>query len=57
MNFVFVPGAWHGGWSWYPVGHQVLVAGHTALALISLPQGARGRCRAPWLSVRITQHA
>jgi hypothetical protein len=33
MNFVFVPGAWHGGWSWYPVGHRVRAAGHTAVAL------------------------
>ena len=33
MNFVFVPGAWHGGWSWYPVGQRVKAAGHAAVAL------------------------
>ena len=33
MNFVFVPGAWHGGWSWYPVGNRVHAAGHTVAAL------------------------
>jgi hypothetical protein len=41
MNFVFLPGAWHGGWSWYAVGHRVLAAGHTALAL-TLPGLAMG---------------
>lgn len=41
MNFVFIPGAWHGGWSWYPVGHRVRAAGHTALAL-TLPGLAMG---------------
>jgi len=33
MNFVFVPGAWHGGWSWHPVGKRVHAAGHAAVAL------------------------
>jgi pimeloyl-ACP methyl ester carboxylesterase len=33
MNFVFVPGAWHGGWSWYPVGKRVSAAGHPVVAL------------------------
>src|SRR5215472_719890 len=33
MNFVFVPGAWHGGWSWYPVGRRVRAAGHAVVAL------------------------
>lgn len=33
MNFVFVPGAWHGGWSWTPVAHRVRAAGHRAYPL------------------------
>jgi pimeloyl-ACP methyl ester carboxylesterase len=33
MNFVFVPGAWHSGWSWHPVGTRVRAAGHAAVAL------------------------
>jgi pimeloyl-ACP methyl ester carboxylesterase len=33
MNFVFVPGAWHGGWSWYPVAKRVHAAGHAVVAL------------------------
>ncbi|MEU4164697.1 alpha/beta hydrolase family protein [Actinoplanes sp. NPDC026670] len=33
MHYVFVPGAWHGGWSWHPVGHRVRAAGHGATAL------------------------
>ncbi|GAA2498877.1 alpha/beta hydrolase [Winogradskya humida] len=33
MNFVLIPGAWHGGWSWHPVGHRLRAAGHNALAL------------------------
>jgi pimeloyl-ACP methyl ester carboxylesterase len=33
MNFVFVPGAWHGGWSWYPVAKRVSAAGHAVLPL------------------------
>lgn len=41
LSFVFVPGAWHGGWSWHPVGHRVRAAGHTALAL-TLPGLAMG---------------
>ncbi|WP_433558806.1 alpha/beta fold hydrolase [Pseudonocardia xinjiangensis] len=41
LQFVFVPGAWHGGWSWHPVGHRVRAAGHTALAL-TLPGLAMG---------------
>jgi hypothetical protein len=41
MNFVSVPGAWHGGWSWYAVGRRVLAAGHPALAL-TLPGLAMG---------------
>ncbi|GAA2852876.1 salicylate esterase [Actinoplanes cyaneus] len=33
MHYVFVPGAWHGGWSWHPVGHRVRASGHGATAL------------------------
>ena len=44
MNFIFVPGAWHGGWSWYPVGHRVHAAGHTAVAL-TLPGLTMGDTR------------
>lgn len=33
MHYVFVPGAWHGGWSWHPVGHRVRAAGPGATAL------------------------
>ncbi|GAB3249118.1 alpha/beta fold hydrolase [Kineosporia babensis] len=33
MHYVFIPGAWHGGWAWHPVGHRVLAAGHRATAL------------------------
>ncbi|AGL19670.1 alpha/beta fold hydrolase [Actinoplanes sp. N902-109] len=41
LNYVFVPGAWHGGWAWHPVGHRIRAAGHTALAL-TLPGLAMG---------------
>ncbi|MFI5933043.1 alpha/beta fold hydrolase [Actinoplanes sp. NPDC051494] len=41
MNFVLVPGAWHGGWSWHPVGQRVRSAGHGAYAL-TLPGLAMG---------------
>lgn len=41
MNFVFVPGAWHGGWSWYRVGKRVQAAGHSVAAL-TLPGLAMG---------------
>ncbi|WP_432842943.1 alpha/beta fold hydrolase [Dactylosporangium sp. CA-092794] len=33
MDYVFVPGAWHGGWSWHPVARRVAGAGHRAVAL------------------------
>jgi pimeloyl-ACP methyl ester carboxylesterase len=33
MNYVFIPGAWHGGWSWTPVAHRVRAAGHDAYTL------------------------
>ncbi len=33
MHYVFIPGAWHGGWSWHPVGHRAHAAGHGATAL------------------------
>ncbi len=32
-NFVLVPGAWHGGWSWQPVASLLRAAGHHAQAL------------------------
>jgi hypothetical protein len=44
MNFVFVPGAWHGGWSRYAVGHRVLATGHTALALTLQAPRRRRAC-------------
>ncbi|WP_329074325.1 alpha/beta hydrolase [Streptomyces niveus] len=33
MNYVFVPGAWHGGWSWHPVAQRMAGAGHRAVTL------------------------
>ncbi|MEU8604695.1 alpha/beta fold hydrolase [Streptomyces parvulus] len=33
MDFVFVPGAWHGGWAWHPVARRLASAGHRAVAL------------------------
>ncbi|MEU5189553.1 alpha/beta fold hydrolase [Streptomyces klenkii] len=33
MHYVFVPGAWHGGWSWHPVAQRVAGPGHRAVAL------------------------
>ena len=46
MHYVFVPGAWHGGWAWHPVGHRVRAAGHGATALtmpgLSLGDDAAG---------------
>jgi pimeloyl-ACP methyl ester carboxylesterase len=33
MNYVFIPGAWHGGWSWTPVAHRVRAAGHNVYPL------------------------
>src|SRR5262245_32510597 len=33
MDYVFVPGAWHGGWSWHPVARRLAGAGHRAVAL------------------------
>ncbi|MFE4491838.1 alpha/beta fold hydrolase [Streptomyces niveus] len=33
MNYVFVPGAWHGGWSWHPVAQRMAGAGHRGVAL------------------------
>lgn len=31
--FVTVPGAWHGGWVWYPVAQRLRSAGHRVLTL------------------------
>jgi pimeloyl-ACP methyl ester carboxylesterase len=33
VNYVFVPGAWHGGWSWHPVAQRMADAGHRGIAL------------------------
>ncbi|MFF0345199.1 alpha/beta fold hydrolase [Kribbella sp. NPDC004875] len=33
MQYVFVPGAWHGSWAWHPVAQRVTAAGHGAVAL------------------------
>jgi pimeloyl-ACP methyl ester carboxylesterase len=33
VEYVFVPGAWHGGWSWHPVAQRVARAGDRAVAL------------------------
>jgi pimeloyl-ACP methyl ester carboxylesterase len=33
VDFVFVPGAWHGGWAWHPVARRLASAGHRAVAL------------------------
>ena len=41
MDFVFVPGLWHGGWAWHPVGNRVRAAGHRTHAL-TLPGLAMG---------------
>ncbi|MER6443079.1 alpha/beta hydrolase family protein [Streptomyces sp. NPDC001185] len=36
QTFVFVPGAWLGGWSWHPVARQLAERGYPTLAL-SMP--------------------
>jgi pimeloyl-ACP methyl ester carboxylesterase len=33
INYVTIPGAWHGGWAWHPVGHRLRAAGHHVSAL------------------------
>ncbi|MFI5955663.1 alpha/beta fold hydrolase [Cryptosporangium sp. NPDC051539] len=33
LNYVLVPGAWHGGWAWHPVGQRLRAAGHNTFAL------------------------
>jgi pimeloyl-ACP methyl ester carboxylesterase len=33
VNYVLVPGAWHGGWSWHPVAQRLTAAGHRSIAL------------------------
>jgi pimeloyl-ACP methyl ester carboxylesterase len=38
-NFVFVPGAWHAGWAWWPVARRVRAAGHEAVTLTLPGQG------------------
>lgn len=37
--FVFVPGAWHGGWAWRPVARRIRAAGHKAITLTLPGQG------------------
>lgn len=32
-TYVLIPGAWHGGWAWYPVARRLRAAGHAAVAL------------------------
>src|SRR4051812_5146762 len=41
INYVTIPGAWHGGWAWHPVGHRLRAAGHrvTALTMPGLTMG------------------
>ncbi|HEV6955605.1 MAG TPA: alpha/beta hydrolase [Promicromonospora sp.] len=41
MQYLFVPGAWHGGWAWHPVAQRVADAGHRAVAL-TMPGLAAG---------------
>ncbi|MDX3191268.1 hypothetical protein PV458_22915 [Streptomyces sp. MN03-5084-2B] len=41
MNYVFVPGAWHGGWAWHPVAQRVADAGRRGIAL-TMPGLAAG---------------
>ncbi|WP_306839397.1 alpha/beta fold hydrolase [Catenuloplanes nepalensis] len=33
MNYVLIPGAWHGAWVWQPVARRLREAGHRALPL------------------------
>ncbi|MER6163572.1 alpha/beta fold hydrolase [Streptomyces violaceorubidus] len=32
-TYVFIPGAWHGGWAWRPVAERLRAAGHQAVCL------------------------
>jgi pimeloyl-ACP methyl ester carboxylesterase len=41
VDYVFVPGAWHGGWAWHPVAQRVSAAGHRGVAL-TMPGLAAG---------------
>ncbi|EOD67373.1 alpha/beta fold hydrolase [Amycolatopsis vancoresmycina] len=41
MDYVFVPGAWHGGWAWHPVARRIAGAGHRAVAL-TMPDMSAG---------------
>ncbi|MCO1597448.1 alpha/beta fold hydrolase [Micromonospora sp. RHAY321] len=44
-TYLLIPGAWHGGWSWWPVARRLRAAGHRAVAL-TLPGLADGDDRA-----------
>lgn len=47
MNFVLIPGAWHGAWAWHGVARRLVEAGHRALPL-TMPGLAPGDdARAP----------
>jgi pimeloyl-ACP methyl ester carboxylesterase len=41
VDFVFVPGAWHGGWAWHPVARRIASAGSRTVAL-TMPGMAAG---------------
>ncbi|MBE1489646.1 alpha/beta fold hydrolase [Plantactinospora soyae] len=43
--YLLVPGAWHGGWSWWPVAKRLRAAGHRAVT-VTLPGLADGDDRA-----------
>jgi pimeloyl-ACP methyl ester carboxylesterase len=55
MHYIFVPGAWHGGWAWNPVAQRVRDAGHTAVCL-TLPGMGDGDDRAGVRLRDATQH-
>ena len=40
-TFILVPGAWHGGWAWWPVAERLRAAGHPTECL-TLPGLAHG---------------
>ena len=44
-TYLLIPGAWHGGWSWWPVAKRLRAAGRRAVA-VTLPGLADGDDRA-----------
>lgn len=54
VNYVFVPGAWHGGWSWHPVAQRVADAGHRGIALTMPGLSAGDDAREPRLADAVT---